>query len=136
MDGADVFALARRFRNDRRTFAGAGNPRVAQLIEARAAFGIRDIAQRVKKLVPANRHSVLPRAFELREDALRLLVPLGLALDAQPSFARGHTHIEPCFELLEQREIVREKRREHARALELQRLGFAHGGGEKLRVEC
>ena len=61
---------------------------------------------RVKELVLANGHPVLPRAFELREDAPHLLETLRFPLDAQPSLASRHADIERRFEMFEQGQVV------------------------------
>ena len=102
--------------------------RVSQLIEPGPAFRTGNISQRVKKLVPSNRDPVLSRAFELSKDTPHLLKPFGFPLDAQPAFASRDADIERGFEFFEKCEVVREESRQHARALELQGLRFAHWG--------
>ncbi len=126
LDRAQVRALPGRLRDDRRALRRGQDFRVEQFVQPRVRLRLRHRAQRIKKLVLADRQAALPPAIELLENAARHLYPIRLALDAQPAFARRHFHPELFLERLQQLEVVRVERLQNATALELESFSCAH----------
>ena len=77
-----------------------------------------------------NVDAFLPSLLELFEDPLRAIELRRFALELHPAFARGDFHAERIFQRFQEFEIVRIKRLDRARALELQRARFSHFGAK------